>query len=213
LKDWTRAVEDAKECVRLDPTFLKGYYRLALAQVELKDYTAALATIRQGLSMEATHPQLLKLLRTVQQQQQRSSASNNSLASTGGPTSRVLLDDATRKEFEDLQVEHTRAAREHGAVQGQLQSAQRQAKMAELTRKELEDVSDDTKCYRSVGKAFLRSWSNKSQVIEHLDKQVSDFAKQESDLVQKTEYLERRIKSQRQNMEELISSSSATAAG
>jgi hypothetical protein len=155
--------------VRLDPTFLKGYYSLAMAQVELKDCTAALATIRQGLSMEATHPQLPKLIRTVQQQQQWSAASNNSLASTGGPTSRVLLDKATRKEFEDLQVEHTRADREHGAVQAQLMSAQRQAKLAELTRNELEDVSEDTKCYRSVGKAFLRSWSKKSQVMEHLD--------------------------------------------
>jgi hypothetical protein len=48
--------------------------------------------------------------------------------------------------------------------------------------------------------------------LEHLDKQVSDCAKQESDLVQKSEYLERRIKSQRQNMEELIATASSSAA-
>jgi len=35
-KEWSAAAEDAKECMKLDPTFLKGYYRLATAQCEME---------------------------------------------------------------------------------------------------------------------------------------------------------------------------------
>lgn len=196
----------------MNPEFLKGYYRLATAQTELKDYTAALKVIESGLKMDAQHPQLLKL-RTVIERQQKLAASaaeqNSQLAAAADAG--VQLDDATRKELEDLQEQYTRTAREHGTVQAQLASAQRQVKISELTSNELADVADDAKCYRSVGKAFLRTWDNKAQVMEHLDKQKTNFGKQETDLMQKMEYLERRLNSQRQNIEELISNASATA--
>jgi hypothetical protein len=73
------------------------------------------------------------------------------------------VDEATRKEFEDLQVEHARAAREHGAVQAQLMSPQREDKLAELTRNDLEDVSEATKVlarrFCGPGRTRAKLWS------------------------------------------------------
>jgi chaperonin cofactor prefoldin len=137
-------------------------------------------------------------------------AKSNTVSATG-PTASLPLDEATRKELDDLQEQFTRSAREHRTVQAQLVSAQQQAKLTQLTRNELEDVADDAKCYKSVGKMFLRAWSDKAQVLDHLDQQATDFGKQESELIQKMDYLGRRIKSQRQNIDELLGNASTAA--
>lgn len=170
--------------------------------------------------MDTNHPQLLKLLKIVQQQQQqqevgegyrgqlRDNANSETEAHSLAPNtaSPIILDDASRKELEDLQIQYTRMVREHGTLQAHWQAAKRQGTVADLTRQEITGIPENAKCYRSVGKAFLRAWDNKSQVEEYLEKERADLAKQETEYLQKLEYLERRIKSQRQNMEELIAS-------
>lgn len=213
--DWKGAIEDAKECLRLDPSFMKGYYRLATALVEAKDYTSALAAIRQGLSMEASNAPLKKLLHSVQQKQQHLSSvgpgvTNGAASPMASPT--IVLDDTTRKELEDLQEQHTETVREHGTVQAQLMSTQRQGKLSQITRSELDSIPDETRCFRSVGKVFLRTWDTKADAMDHLKTKEGELEKQETDLKQKLEYLERRIKSQNQNMEELIASATSGAA-
>ena len=206
LGDWDLAAVDAKECIRLDPSFLKGYFRLATAQLELQDYPAAMATLRQGLSMDATHPQLLKLQRTVQQRIS-TAGSNDSTNVPAAPNSNVVLDDATKREYQDLQMQHSQTMQEYNAVQANLLRTQRESKVHQLTTQELQNFNLSTGVYRSVGKLFLRS--NQERVASHLQKQQEDLAKREVDLTQKIEYLQRRIKSQRQNMEELIAPSAA----
>ena len=56
--------------------------------------------------------------------------------------------------------------------------------------------------YRSVGKMFLLS--SRQQVMERLDKDMETEKKREEDLMQKQDYLERRLKSQQQNIQELL---------
>lgn len=46
------ATRDAKECIRLDPSFIKGYYRLATAQTQLNKYHNALTTIQHALQID-----------------------------------------------------------------------------------------------------------------------------------------------------------------
>lgn len=45
--------------------FLSGYYRLALAQVEQKDYEGALRSIQEGLKRQPDSTDLQRLVRTV----------------------------------------------------------------------------------------------------------------------------------------------------
>jgi len=74
LKEWSKAAEDAKECIKLSPDFIKGYYRLATAQLEVEEYDQAEATINQGLLLEANNPQLSKILRSIKQKKKISTA-------------------------------------------------------------------------------------------------------------------------------------------
>jgi chaperonin cofactor prefoldin len=201
LQDWKLAAEDAKECIRLDPTFIKGYYRLSSAQIELKQYDAATATIRQGLTLEANNAQLLKQMRIIKQLQKVEAAklASPKASNHGG------LDEAATRELQELQVQYGQTNREFGTVQANLNMTQREYKMADLTKTELDEVPEGTKCYRSIGKMFMMS--TQESVLGHLDKQMNDNKKKESEMTQKMEYLERRMKSQRQNIEELMSPS------
>jgi chaperonin cofactor prefoldin len=198
LQNWKLAAEDAKECIRLDPSFIKGYYRLAAAQIELKDYDAAMATIRQGLSLENNNVQLLKQMRIIKQAQKVEAAK---LASKAASASNATLDEGASRELRELRGQYNQGNQEFGTLQANLTKAQREHKMTEITKTELDDLTEETKCYRSIGKMFMQS--TRTDVTAHLDKQMQDLKKSEGDMTQKMEYLERKMKSQRQNIEEL----------
>jgi chaperonin cofactor prefoldin len=194
LKDWAKAVEDAKECIRLNPQFMKGFYRLATAQLELDDFTEAQATIKQGLALDANNSQLLKVLRTIKQA--KKAANTAAIAPQKNP------DSATSRELYDLQVQHSQTTREFNTVQANLAKTQREHRVNQITLGELDENPSVGAYYRSIGKMFVKS--TRERVLEHLKSSFDDQQKKESDLKQKMEYLGRRIKTQRQNMEELV---------
>lgn len=198
LEQWQKAADDAKECIRLDPAFVKGYYRLATAQMELKDYDAAIATIRQGLSIDSNNPQLAKQMRIVQQLKKVALAK-----SQAPPVIPGQLDAATAKECNELQTMHAEMSREYNTVQADLVRTQREFKMAEITCQELLEVPDAVNCYRSIGKMFLRS--SKQGMVDHLTDNMERQRKYESDMTTKMKYMERKMVSLRQNIEELVS--------
>jgi chaperonin cofactor prefoldin len=204
LEDWSKAADDAKECVRLAPSFVKGYYRLAVALIELKDLDKAAATIQQGLRIDPNNPQLSKQLRAVRQLKKAGSSGNGALASNS--LSHILprhkLDDSTARELQDLQNQYAQTNREMGAVQANLNAIQQESRIAELTKAELQPLDGSTQCYRQIGKLFFRS--TKDQVVHHLDEQLGDHKKKVKDLTSKMDYLERRLKSQKQNIDEIV---------
>lgn len=63
--DWNAAANDAQECVNINPSFFKGYYRLARAQLEQKEFEAALATINSGLDVGTNDREQKKRMRKL----------------------------------------------------------------------------------------------------------------------------------------------------
>ena len=173
----------------------------------MKDWDGAVATIKQGLSVDANNPQLTKLLRTVKQSKK---AADNAAAKAAKEPQPKVMDASTSREFSELQQQYIQTNREFNVVKANIVKAQREAKSQEITKSELEKLlkeTQETKMYRSVGKMFLRA--SRDQIFEHLTKTIEDEKKHESDLTQKLDYLERRLKSQRQNMEEVMQSPSS----
>jgi chaperonin cofactor prefoldin len=208
LADWNKAVEDAKECIRLSPEFVKGYYRLATAQLELKEYDMAQATIKQGLAIDANNTPLLKLMGMIKKAKkvagQASTSAANSAAATIGGNSK--LDQATSRELYDLEVQHKHTIREYQQVQVNLNRFQKEQRMSDATLGELDANPAVGAYYRSVGKIFMKS--TREKVMDHLKSNKEESVKKETGLTQKFDYLERRLKSQKQNMRELVSQSS-----
>ena len=176
--------------------------------MELKDYDGAMATVRQGLSVDKDNTQLLKQMRMCKHLKKESQKPASTASSSGGPQfatrSGKPLDAATTRELQDLQLQYGQANREFNTVNANLVKTQREYHINELTKSELEGLPEESNCYRSIGKMFLKS--NKTGVMQHLDKTMEDQKKKEADMTQKMEYLERRIKSTEKNMEELMAS-------
>jgi tetratricopeptide (TPR) repeat protein len=196
LEEWAKSVEDAKECIRLDPQFMKGYYRLATAQLEQKHYDMALATIKQGLSLDANNSQLLKVMRNIK----HAKGAGTIVPETNGKK----LDTATSQELHDLQLQHAETTREYNKVQANLSKLQREHKINQITFDELEKNPSDGAYFRSTGKLFMKH--GRDDVFGHLKVVMGEQGKRQSELIQKMEFLERRIQSQQQNVQELRSS-------
>lgn len=55
---WAVDEQDAEECIRLEPTFVKGYTRKAHLEFVMKDFDAALVTYGSGLKVDPDNQEL-----------------------------------------------------------------------------------------------------------------------------------------------------------
>eukprot|EP00555_Chaetoceros_dichaeta_P002263 CAMPEP_0198252388 /NCGR_PEP_ID=MMETSP1447-20131203/2888_1 /TAXON_ID=420782 /ORGANISM="Chaetoceros dichaeta, Strain CCMP1751" /LENGTH=264 /DNA_ID=CAMNT_0043937615 /DNA_START=85 /DNA_END=879 /DNA_ORIENTATION=- len=211
---WVEAISDAKDCIRLNPSFIKGYYRLATAQIESNDLDAATQTIKQGLNIDNDNLQLAKLMRTIKSKKAaaKSSAAAASAArmssSSGGGGGRAG-DSSLSKELIDLQNQFRGSMRDYNVVTANIGKSQKELKMNEITVSELEKLpkDSDSKMYRGIGKMFMLC--SQEEVFEHLETEMKEDEKKITDMTQKKDYLERRMTSQQQNIKELTSSPAA----
>eukprot|EP00934_Nitzschia_sp_Nitz4_P004799 Nitzschia sp. Nitz4//scaffold110_size71422//65582//66435//NITZ4_005886-RA/size71422-augustus-gene-0.17-mRNA-1//-1//CDS//3329533125//4789//frame0 len=196
LKNWDKAVEDAKECVRLNPQFMKGYYRLATAQLELEEYDAATATIKQGLALEPHNAQLQKVMRNIKLAKKASQATTQ--------MSDRRVDNATAQELNDLRMQLAETAREYNVVKANLSKFEREQKMNQLTLSEIEKNPSQGAYFKSVGKIFVKH--DQKSILDHLTSSLESQTKRESEIKHKLEYLERRMETQQQNIKEVAAS-------
>ena len=116
-KDWASAATDAKECIKINPTFIKGYYRLATAQSEQQEFNAALATIKQGLAIEPDNAQLQKQLRLIKAKRSTTKRTETQAKCTTASSATANnfyhnLNPAIQKEVIDLQQQLMSTTRE-----------------------------------------------------------------------------------------------------
>jgi chaperonin cofactor prefoldin len=209
LHQWAKAAKDAQECIRLAPTFVKGFYRFATAQMALKEYAGALQTIRQGLALDATHSQLLKQQRLVLQLRQEAAATEKrQQAAAAAAASPGGLDSSTTTELQELQGQYMQMNRECETLKANITKTAREFQLAELTQTDLGDLAESQACYRSIGKMFLRQ--PRDEVLSYLAQNMAEATSQETAMTQKVEYLEKKLVSQRQNIEELLKATTAS---
>ena len=109
------------------------------------------------------------------------------------------------EELMDLQTQLSTTIRDYRYVNADFVRVEKNKRVNEITIAELDALpqDSDTKMYMSVGKMFMAS--SRDNVYEQLETEIKDFEKKANDLTQKKEYLERRMKSQQQNIVELTS--------
>lgn len=211
-KKWELAAKDAKECIKLEPSFIKGYYRLSTAQVELGELDSAIATVKQGLNLDADNDQLSRLLRIAKAKKasaKKATTTTQASTSVGLGAMGSNVDSSLMKEIQDLQEQLRATAREFNIVNANIQKSEKEKKMNEITQSELEKLPNktDSKMYRGVGKMFMLSSQN--SIKDFLEESIQEDDKRVKDLSQKKVYLEKRMKSQQQNIIELTKSPSA----
>jgi ankyrin repeat protein len=61
MRDYVEALYDAKQCIRLNPTWPKGYVRLGATLAALKQFDAAKAAVAKGLAIDPNMTELKNL--------------------------------------------------------------------------------------------------------------------------------------------------------
>lgn len=212
VKKYTEAISDAKQCIRHDLTFIKGYYRLASAQLENGDLAGVTTTCKQGLNVDPGNKQLEKLMRQAKARiasdkklkAKMNSNDSGSGAGAGAGAGAGGFSDAN-KELMDLQNQYRKSVNDYNLVQTSIQHSDKVMKMNKITLDELEGVPSDEnrKMYTGIGKAFLMQ--TRDEVFDDLNDDMKDAEKKMEDLKQKKEYLERRMESQKKNIIECAS--------
>jgi len=200
---WQDAISDAKQCIKLDPAFIKGYYRLSTAQIESNDLDGANTTVKQGLNIEPGNKQLEKLARSVKTKKSSERMRVNQKATAAAAAVVGGADSSISKEMMDLQMQLRSTHKDHSIVQASILAAEKNLKRNEITVKELEGVpvEEERKMYMGIGKMFMMQ--TRDDIFDCLQKEMKDDEKKMEDMVQKKDYLERRMKSQQQNIIEL----------
>lgn len=65
----SKSLWDAEKCLELEPSFIKGYNRLGVAQQSLKRYDAAIETFKKGIKLDPNNTILWSLLNSCQEVQ------------------------------------------------------------------------------------------------------------------------------------------------
>mmetsp|Transcript_16799 Transcript_16799/g.21252 ORF Transcript_16799/g.21252 Transcript_16799/m.21252 type:complete len:165 (-) Transcript_16799:125-619(-) len=120
------------------------------------------------------------------------------------------MDSALTREIMDLQGQLKNTVRDYSQVNGDIIKAQKSKRINEITLSELDDIpkeDSNVKMYLGVGKMFMAA--TRENVYNKLEEEIKENEKKAKDLTQKKEYLERRMKSQQQNIIELTSNAAA----
>ena len=101
----------------------------------------------------------------------------------------------------ELQEQTNAYIKDLRTVQMKLGMCQRDTKMNQVTSNHIATLSPDTKLYKAIGKAFLLS--NRNDIETQLENEITKLTKNQRDYMDRKEYLERRITSNRTNMSEI----------
>lgn len=87
------------------------------------------------------------------------------------------------------------------SVQLRIANLQREARACQVTGSQVSPLADTVPLYRAVGKAFIRA--SKSDVEAGLDNEIAKNTRNQRELTDRMEFLERRIASNYQHLRDL----------
>lgn len=76
VREYDEMAEAARQCILADTKFVKGYYRLAIAQKALDDLPNCIKTLESGLGVQSSNPDLKRMKKEVLELQRGDQVSN-----------------------------------------------------------------------------------------------------------------------------------------
>ncbi|CEG39483.1 small glutamine rich tetratricopeptide repeat-containing partial [Plasmopara halstedii] len=198
MGNWELAEKDAQECVKRNPTFAKGYHRLANAQQQLGRKKEAIETLKIALTAASNPdkvPGIKKLLRQLNEEVTLSSTSSPQGVSRQVPAH-------VAKELQELQPQFQKIQHESDQIEAKLAAFSRQKKRLALVERELIDLPEGIKTYRSIGKMFMQTGHDENAAsVTNENKLLNE---QMSSLEARKNYLNRQKQSVQNNITELL---------
>ncbi|XP_058188425.1 prefoldin subunit 1 [Rhododendron vialii] len=113
-----------------------------------------------------------------------------------------MADEANRAAFLEIQARLIETTGKLKQVQNQVRNKEGDRKRAYLTLEELQQLSDDTNTYKSIGRTFVLE--PKSVLMEEQEQKLKDSETAIASLQNSKEYLEKQIAEVENNLKELL---------
>jgi chaperonin cofactor prefoldin len=193
-----------------------------VAQFAMDDLDAAQSTVKMGLNVEPNSLQLSKQLRLINAEIKKkknatATATSKKLQQETNNTTSAHVNSSHRdgasgvdSEILDLQNQFRDALRDYNVAKSFLDKYQREEKMNQFTKSEIQEClssnrnNNKNNMYRGIGKMFLKQ--HPEEILSYLNDQIQTAKKKEMEMNAKMEYLDKRMKSQQQNIAELTKS-------
>lgn len=185
--NYENAINDAKKCIELMPSFVKGYYRLANAYMQAGQIEEAQSALADGYKIDPNNGELKKLEKRIQ---------------PSTTSEQKELDAATRKEAQELSQLIASKQRDLREARGRSQACRRDAARLELTKTEVETMPEDCVVYSAVGKAFLLD--TKEKIVENLQGQLTTNQEMATAVSSRQDALVKDIKSAEVDLRALV---------
>lgn len=196
MEKYEEAVQDANECVKLAPTFVKGYFRLANAFMLSGELEAAEQTTLMGLKVDKDSSNMKALRRKIM------NMIKVKKAAMGKKPNELSKDEIAS--LEELGSAHREATFELQQTKAQKQSIERDSTRSRLTTKEVKELPEGTGTYMAIGKMFLSS--TKTDVVAFLENDQVRANDKIKKLSEREEYLEKKKESVLGQMREIMPS-------
>ena len=193
LERYQEALEDCEKVLALDPKFLKGHLRKAMALNKLGQLNKALEAAEAGLAIDKNPktvavPELLNLVKSIRAELKR----------------RVSRKSA--QETEELVKDYNDVVAEVERLNYELETRDRDLKSMKLTLSYVNQVQTETgeipKTYLPVGRMYLRKPADKLK--QELETRISTVTEEFTALQNKMRSNETKLKTMSQELEEIL---------
>ncbi|KAI8991460.1 Prefoldin [Mycotypha africana] len=114
----------------------------------------------------------------------------------------ALADETIRRVFVELQNKYIQSQQQAATVKAQITAKQRERKLAELTRRELDGLDEDTNTYKPVGKMFIQS--PLSEMKNEYVRSISQADEEIKKLEKSHKYFERAATDAQANLKDIL---------
>ena len=182
-QNWQAALDDANICVAKDPKFVKGYLRLVTAQISMNYFDEAESNLKIVESLEPENQTVPKLRREIKKTRQDQLKAQKSQVKQ--------FDESELKELQSIKEQVGVLSRDLQQVMARLEQNGRDVRIMGTTKSQVDRAPDEANMFRSVGMAYVKE--SKPDIIGRIDDSSERLQKSTKDLLDRKQYLERRI--------------------
>ena len=157
--------------------------------------------MNSALKIEPDNELVIKQLKSIKSK--RISLQASSALKESQKKGQKKLSNEQIKEAMELQDQINSYSRDLRSVQSRISALQRDSRALAVTESQIQQLSPTIPLYKAVGKAFILT--DRPAIESNFEKEMLNITRNQRDLGDRKEYLERRISSSTQNLKDLVS--------
>lgn len=157
--------------------------------------------MNSALKIEPDNELVIKQLKSIKSK--RISLQASSALKESQKKGQKKLNNEQIKEAMELQDQINSYSRDLRSVQSRIAALQRDSRALAVTESQIQQLSPTIPLYKAVGKAFILT--DRPAIESNFEKEILNITRNQRDLGDRKEYLERRISSSTQNLKDLVS--------